>query len=352
MRRRHRPDPAHRADHGQRRREGVELLTSNVSRVDARHAATASPTLEPLRDWFRTWEQYVRAVDFASARQLFDPDVASFGTHAEIVFGIDQLVAQQWSAIWPAITDFRFLVDRLHGEITGTYAWAAVPWTSTGYHQDGTAFDRPRPRHRHFAPRRHPLARPAHALLPQARHPAPHLRQTEAGFCASVRPGEPDRTHPQMSSSDLFSRTHRSTTPGRRCFAMPRLHHPSNSRRDGSSRPSEQVRGQASARMASVGVAPPIPTLSVILGLGPRTHFSTYPDTRLYVVRFRHHQPSGLAAPWVLATQREDDSSGWRGLPDPLCSTNTKPLAVHRTRGFASSVSVPRRGGTARAVPL
>ena len=103
----------------------------------------ASPAIEPLRDWFRTWETSVRAVDFASARQLFDPDVASFGTHAEIAFGIDQLVAQQWSAIWPAISDFRFLVDRLHGEITGAHAWAAVPWTSTGYHQDGTAFDRP-----------------------------------------------------------------------------------------------------------------------------------------------------------------------------------------------------------------
>lgn len=102
-----------------------------------------SSTIEPLRDWFRTWEGYVRAVDFNSARQLFDPNVASFGTHAEIVFGIDQLVAQQWSTIWPAISDFRFLVDRLHGEITGTHAWAAVPWTSTGYHQDGAAFDRP-----------------------------------------------------------------------------------------------------------------------------------------------------------------------------------------------------------------
>ena len=102
-----------------------------------------SPALEPLRDWFRTWETFVRAVDFAAARQLFDPDVASFGTHAEIVTGIDQLAAQQWSAIWPAISDFRFLVDRLHGDISGTHAWAAVPWTSTGYHQDGTAFDRP-----------------------------------------------------------------------------------------------------------------------------------------------------------------------------------------------------------------
>ena len=62
--------------------------------------------------------------------------------------------------------------------------------------------------------------------------------------------------------------------------------------------------------MASVGVAPPIHTPGVILGLGPRTHFSTYPDTRLYVVRFRHHQPSGLAAPLVLATSARMTAAG------------------------------------------
>lgn len=99
--------------------------------------------LDPLRDWFRTWEGYVRAVDFASARALFDANVASFGTHAEVVVGLDELVAQQWSAIWPSIADFRFRVDALHGGIAGDHAWAAVPWTSTGFHEDGTAFSRP-----------------------------------------------------------------------------------------------------------------------------------------------------------------------------------------------------------------
>jgi ketosteroid isomerase-like protein len=102
-----------------------------------------SDALEPLRAWFRIWEQYVRAVDFTSARRLFDDNVAAFGTHAEIVFGLDHLVAQQWGAIWPNIADFRFLVDKLHGGIAGDYAWAAVPWISTGFHEDGTPFDRP-----------------------------------------------------------------------------------------------------------------------------------------------------------------------------------------------------------------
>jgi ketosteroid isomerase-like protein len=108
-------------------------------------ASASSPdtSLEPLRDWFRTWEAHVRAVDFASARQLFDANVASFGTHAEIVIGLDQLEARQWRAIWPNIADFRFLVERLHGRIDGDAAWAAVPWTSMGFNKDSTAFDRP-----------------------------------------------------------------------------------------------------------------------------------------------------------------------------------------------------------------
>lgn len=105
--------------------------------------ASSPDALAPLRDWFRAWEGYVRAVDYRSAHALFDPNVASFGTHAEIVFGIDRLVNEQWSAVWPNIADFRFLVEKLHGGIAGDHAWAAVPWTSTGFHEDGSAFDRP-----------------------------------------------------------------------------------------------------------------------------------------------------------------------------------------------------------------
>lgn len=105
--------------------------------------APSQDDLEPLRQWFREWEITVRNVDFASARRLFEPGVISFGTHAEIVSGIDALEAQQWRAIWPRIADFRFRVDSLQGEISGDRAWAAVPWTSTGFDEAGAVFDRP-----------------------------------------------------------------------------------------------------------------------------------------------------------------------------------------------------------------
>jgi ketosteroid isomerase-like protein len=99
--------------------------------------------LDPLRDWFRAWGTHVAAVDFQSARPLFSDDVIGFGTHAAFVKGLDALQQEQWERIWPNITDFRFFVDDLVGAIDGNAAWAAVPWTSTGYDEAHNAFDRP-----------------------------------------------------------------------------------------------------------------------------------------------------------------------------------------------------------------
>jgi hypothetical protein len=101
------------------------------------------PDLEPLCDWFRAWNACLLAVDFAGARGLFDTAVSGFGTHAEIVFGLDRLESEQWRNVWPDITDFRFHVEALHGGIAREHAWAACPWSSTGYHADGAAFARP-----------------------------------------------------------------------------------------------------------------------------------------------------------------------------------------------------------------
>jgi ketosteroid isomerase-like protein len=104
---------------------------------------TRVDTLEPLRDWFRNWNTCVVALDFESARQLFSPDVSGFGTFADVVYGLDRLEAEQWRNVWPRIAGFRFEVERLHGAIHASHAWAACPWSSTGFHEDGTAFERP-----------------------------------------------------------------------------------------------------------------------------------------------------------------------------------------------------------------
>ena len=98
-----------------------------------------------LRDWFTTWDSYVRARDYESARELFHPDVVGFGTHMRVVSGLDHLEQNQWRNVWGMIADFRFLVDELQSGVSGDglQAWAVVPWTSTGFHEDGTTFDRP-----------------------------------------------------------------------------------------------------------------------------------------------------------------------------------------------------------------
>lgn len=85
----------------------------------------------------------MRNVDYSFARKLFDHNVVSFGTHAALVSGLDGLQAEQWSAIWPRISDFRFIVEDLQGAVRGDHAWAAIPWTSTGYDESGRPFSRP-----------------------------------------------------------------------------------------------------------------------------------------------------------------------------------------------------------------
>jgi ketosteroid isomerase-like protein len=108
-----------------------------------RTMTTSTDALTPLRAWFTTWNRCIVAHDFAAARSLFDPAVSGFGTRAAFVFGQDALEHEQWRHVWPTIRDFRFLTDALHGAIEGRHAWAAVRWTSTGVHPDGTTFPRP-----------------------------------------------------------------------------------------------------------------------------------------------------------------------------------------------------------------
>ncbi len=110
--------------------------------ADATTAAGPS-TVAAIREWFSTLERCVRAVDYVTARRIFAPDVVSFGTRAEVVTGLDALQAQQWSGVWPVIEDFTFDLGQLHVVAAGEIAWAAVPWTSTGFDEAGGAFSRP-----------------------------------------------------------------------------------------------------------------------------------------------------------------------------------------------------------------
>ena len=93
--------------------------------------------------WLRSLERCVRAVDFTAGRELFAPDVVAFGTRADVVSGLEALERQQWSGVWPNIRDFTIVMDQLHAGWDGDLAWGVVPFTSTGFHADGTPFSRP-----------------------------------------------------------------------------------------------------------------------------------------------------------------------------------------------------------------
>ena len=102
-----------------------------------------------LRDhflaWLETFSSHVRAVDYAAARPLFHPEILAFGTHRDVLPSLEAWVGSQWDNVWPKTDDFRFDLAATHvlASDDGSMAVVVAPWTSTGFHQDGTKFDRP-----------------------------------------------------------------------------------------------------------------------------------------------------------------------------------------------------------------
>jgi ketosteroid isomerase-like protein len=98
-----------------------------------------------FHEWLETFAGYVREVDYASARPLFHPDVLAFGTHNDVIPGLDKWVATQWDNVWPKTSDFRFVAEQTSvlASPDGMMATVIAPWTSTGYHPDGSPFPRP-----------------------------------------------------------------------------------------------------------------------------------------------------------------------------------------------------------------
>ena len=102
-------------------------------------------TIRFFHQWLETFSSYVRDVDYASARPLFHPAVLAFGTHNDVIPGVEQWIKTQWDNVWPKTSDFRFTLE--HAQVLaspdGQMAIVIAPWTSTGYHEDGKPFPRP-----------------------------------------------------------------------------------------------------------------------------------------------------------------------------------------------------------------
>ncbi|HEY8885511.1 MAG TPA: nuclear transport factor 2 family protein [Chloroflexota bacterium] len=102
-----------------------------------------TPARADIEVWFQTLQRCVRAADYEMARGIFADDVVAFGTRADVVSGLDNLQAHQWSRVWPAIRDFAFDLSQLHWSWSGDSGWAVITWTSTGFRTDGMPFHRP-----------------------------------------------------------------------------------------------------------------------------------------------------------------------------------------------------------------
>jgi ketosteroid isomerase-like protein len=114
-------------------------------------ATSADPTTSPnvsrfveleVRRWLDRFAAAVRAVDYDSARAMFDEDVVGFGTFARMLVGRENLIAGQWKNIWGCTRGFRFLMDEAHISVSGELAWVATPWISQGRDEHGKWFDR------------------------------------------------------------------------------------------------------------------------------------------------------------------------------------------------------------------
>jgi ketosteroid isomerase-like protein len=101
--------------------------------------------LTRVRDWFRRLSEHVRAVDFAGARPLFAEDMIAFGTFENFVGGRDAVEQAQWRNVWPVTTDFRWRMDDIRAIVSADRLSAVGMgvFDSTGYHADGTPYDRP-----------------------------------------------------------------------------------------------------------------------------------------------------------------------------------------------------------------
>ena len=100
--------------------------------------------LAGVKRWFDTLAAHVREVDFVGARPIFAPDMIAFGTFTDFMTGRDAAEQQQWRNVWHHIDEFRFRTDvRAIVSPDRLMAVGMAIFDSTGYHQDGTSYDRP-----------------------------------------------------------------------------------------------------------------------------------------------------------------------------------------------------------------
>jgi ketosteroid isomerase-like protein len=111
--------------------------------VEMQRRDTAPGSLDDeVRRWLLAMQESVRDADFEAARELFSPEVFSFGTVAATADGLGTLERDQWRAVWPHTREFSFDLDEARTLAFRESACVAVPWRSQGVRSDGSTFAR------------------------------------------------------------------------------------------------------------------------------------------------------------------------------------------------------------------
>jgi ketosteroid isomerase-like protein len=102
-------------------------------------------TRNAILGWLDRFATFVRAIDYESATPMFHPDMRAFGTYQDSLHSFEAWFQTQWKNVWPRTSDFRFNLEETQvlASADGSVAIASAPWTSTGYHRDGSTFLRP-----------------------------------------------------------------------------------------------------------------------------------------------------------------------------------------------------------------
>ena len=101
--------------------------------------------LARVKRWFHRLSEHVRAVDFEGARPLFAEDMIAFGTFEDFVTGRDAVEEAQWRNVWPVTSGFHYRMDDIRAIASPDRLTAIgmAVFQSTGYHEDGTSYERP-----------------------------------------------------------------------------------------------------------------------------------------------------------------------------------------------------------------
>ena len=101
--------------------------------------------LDRVKAWFRRLSEHVQAVDFAGAQPLFADDMIAFGTFENFITGREAVERAQWRNVWPVTSGFRYRMDDIRALVSPDrlFAIGMGVFGSTGYHEDGTPYERP-----------------------------------------------------------------------------------------------------------------------------------------------------------------------------------------------------------------